>query len=116
MLKVNLVVIRSANIDRAVAFYQALGLQFTKESHGKGPEHYTSEVAGVVFEIYPIAPNQMPTTAVRLGFRVDHLDELVLRLSAIGAIVLSPPQDSPWGQRAIMQDLDGHTVELMASL
>jgi lactoylglutathione lyase len=112
MLEVNLVVLRSPQIDRAVAFYQTLGLTLIKHSHGQGPEHYSSEIAGCVFELYPLTSGQTPTTSIRLGFRVDELDELVSRLAAIGAIILSPPQDSPWGKRAIVQDLDGHTIEL----
>lgn len=115
MLALNLVVIRAGCADRAATFYQTLGLQFTKHAHGNGPQHYSSELHGCMFEIYPLAPNQMPTTSVRLGFRVDNLDELVGRLAALGATIRTPPQDSPWGRRAVVQDWDGHTVELTAS-
>ena len=34
----NLLVIRSEDIDRAVVFYQAIGLSFRKHSHGPGDE------------------------------------------------------------------------------
>jgi lactoylglutathione lyase len=114
MLELNLVVIRSANPDRAVTFYQALGLQFIQHAHGTGPEHYSSQGMDCVLEIYPLAPPQSPTTSVRLGLRVDDVDDGVARLAAIGAVILSPPKGSPWGRRAVVQDLDGHTVELTA--
>lgn len=35
----NLVVIRSVDLDRAEKFYNALGLLFERHSHGIGPEH-----------------------------------------------------------------------------
>jgi lactoylglutathione lyase len=105
-------VIRSRDIDRAVTFYQMLGMRFTQHSHGNGPEHYTSETADLVFELYPLTSSQMPTIAMRLGFQVDDLDGLVVELDAIGATIVSPPQDSPWGRRAVVKDFDGHTVEL----
>jgi lactoylglutathione lyase len=114
MTYLNLVVIRSADIDRAVTFYRMLGMRFTQHSHGNGPVHYTSETADLVFELYPLASRQMPTIAMRLGFQVDDLDRLVVELGEIGVNILSPPQDSPWGRRAVVKDFDGHTIELTA--
>jgi lactoylglutathione lyase len=112
--RLNLVVIRSPDIDRAAAFYRSLGLLFTKHSHGSGPEHYSSEVGGLVFEIYPLADGQPPTTAVRVGFVVDDIDSVVRLVTEAGAAVVSAPRDSPWGRRAVVRDLDGHSVELVS--
>ena len=112
--RLNLVVIRSPDIDRAADFYRALGLLFTKHSHGTGPEHYSSEVCGFVFEIYPLADGQPPTTAARVGFVVDDVDSLVGLVTEAGATVVSAPRDSPWGRRAVVRDLDGHSVELVS--
>ena len=111
----NLVVLRSPNIERAVAFYRELGLVFTKHAHGKGPGHYASEQSGFVFEIYPLTQAQTPTTSTRVGFRVSSVDELLPKLRNLGAEVVSPPQDSPWGRRAVVKDLDGHSIELVSS-
>jgi catechol 2,3-dioxygenase-like lactoylglutathione lyase family enzyme len=112
--RLNLVVIRSPDIDRAVDFYRALGLLFTKHSHGTGPGHYSSEGGGLVFEIYPLADGQPPTTATRVGFIVNDLDVLVRMVIEAGATVVSAPRDSPWGRRAVVRDLDGHSVELVS--
>jgi catechol 2,3-dioxygenase-like lactoylglutathione lyase family enzyme len=111
----NLVVLRSSNMERAVAFYRELGLVFTKHAHGKGPDHYASEVGGFVFELYPLTQAQTPTTSTRVGFRVSSVDELLPKLRSLGTEVVSPPQDSPWGRRAVVKDLDGHSVELVSS-
>jgi hypothetical protein len=38
-LVLSLVVIRSANLERAKAFYSLLGVQLQVEKHGNGPKH-----------------------------------------------------------------------------
>jgi predicted enzyme related to lactoylglutathione lyase len=109
----NLLVIRSPDINRAVRFYEAIGLSFTKHSHGNGPEHYASETAGFVFEIYP-ARNSAATTDTRIGFRVADVDHVIVSLSEIGATIRAEPTDSEWGRRAVVCDFDGHVVELVS--
>ena len=110
---VNLVVLRSEDIDRASTFYSAMGLLFLKHRHGAGPEHYSSEVAGFVFEIYPIGSAHQPTTSTRIGFSVDDVDSVIHLLEKVGGKIISPPGDSEWGRRAVIKDLDGHYVELI---
>jgi lactoylglutathione lyase len=107
----NLLVLRSPDIHRAAEFYRALGLLLVLERHGNGPEHYSSSVNGFVLELYPLAAGGAATTATRLGFNVDSVDELVPLVRESGAEVVSGPHDSPWGRRAVVRDLDGHTVE-----
>jgi len=108
----NLVVLRSENIDLAASFYMAMGLLITKHRHGKGPEHYSSVVNGFVFEIYPLGKRE-PTTSTRIGFSVDDVDSIVETLIASGGELVSAIHDSEWGRRAVVKDLDGHTVELL---
>jgi len=96
-----------------VKFYHHLGRLFTRHAHGSGPEHCTSEVTGVVFEIYPMSANSTATTGMRIGFKVDSADKIVALLSQIGATVVTPPSDSEWGRRAVVKDFDGHVVELI---
>jgi hypothetical protein len=57
-------------LDRAEAFYRALGLEFSRHSHGGGPLHLASETDGAVFEIYPAPEDGASTRSVRLGFAV----------------------------------------------
>lgn len=110
---VNLLVIRSPDIHHAVTFYEAMGLSFEKHRHGKGPEHYSTENYGFVFEIYP-AKADKSTTATRFGFRVTDIDGLVASIKGIGAEIVSEPSDSEWGRRAVVRDFDGHTIELLS--
>ncbi|WP_395751756.1 VOC family protein [Prosthecobacter sp.] len=109
----NLLVLRSPDIERAAQFYRQMGLLFTRHSHGSGPEHYTSETAGMVFEIYPLTPKSHSTTGTRIGFRVDSVDQILPLLVQVGAEILTQPTDSEWGRRAVVKDLDGHVVELL---
>lgn len=111
----NLIVIRAADPDRSAAFYQLVGVRFTKHRHATGPEHFASEGGPVVFEIYPQADG--PGTAVtRLGFRVSSLDAIMAILATAGVPVIAPPARTEWGYRAIVLDPDGHRVELLEAV
>lgn len=114
--QLNLLVLRSPDIHRAVEFYRRLGLPFTLHKHGSGPEHYASEVSGMVFEIYPLGSKSAPTTGTRIGFRVDDVDRIFVALleAETGAEIITPPANSEWGRRAVVKDGDGHLVELTA--
>jgi predicted lactoylglutathione lyase len=112
--QLNLVVLRSSNLEEAARFYREIGFVFSRHAHGSGPEHYASEANGLVFEIYPLSAKSSPTAGTRIGFKVESVDDLVARLSKIGATVVTPPSDSEWGRRAVVKDFDGHTVELIA--
>lgn len=107
----NLLVVRSPDIHRAVTFYKAIGMTFDLHSHGNGPQHYACEVDNFVFEIYP-EKNGKHTTATRFGFRVDSVDIALQQLASLQVDIVSAASDSEWGRRAVVRDLDGHTVEL----
>jgi lactoylglutathione lyase len=46
---------------------------------------------------------------------VISVDAEIGALEKKGAHVLSPPKNSQWGRRAVVEDLDGHHVELTES-
>lgn len=50
-------VIFTPEYDRVTKFFEAMGLEFKREKHGKGPEHFACEHNGFVFEIYPSKAN-----------------------------------------------------------
>ena len=108
----SLVVIRARDLDRAAAFYGLMGITFEKHRHGSGPYHLSYEHSSTVFEIYPRKDESDSTAAVRVGFAVLSVDVVMENLVAAGVGILSPAQDSPWGRRAVVEDPDGHRVEL----
>ena len=74
-MTLNLVVLRSADINRTTAFYSAvLGLEF--EQHADhGPLHYGAQVGPVYMEIYPTKKQQIQLDSV--GFQVTGLQHIV---------------------------------------
>ncbi len=109
-IKLNLVVLRSPDITRAVAFYTRLGLQFEKHRHGTGPEHFAAELNGGVFELYPMPADGASTLGTRIGFSIRSLDAAIAALADYSGAILVPPKDSEWGRRAVVIDPDGHRV------
>ena len=101
-VQVNLVVIRSADIERAALFYRALGLPLERHKHGNGPQHYAADLGGTVFEIYPRIGPAKGADTVRLGFRVASIEAAVAAAKSVGGNVLTTPQTSEWGLRAVM--------------
>lgn len=109
----NLIVLRSPDMQRAAEFYSRLGLQFTRHQHGSGPEHFAAEVGSGVFELYPQAVDGPSTLGTRIGFSVPSLDSAIAAISDYPAAIISPPKDSEWGRRAVVADPDGHRIELL---
>jgi predicted enzyme related to lactoylglutathione lyase len=107
----NLVVIRAADLERSQRFYEALGLRFSRERHGSGPEHLAAELGGMVFEIYPRGSGPA-TVGVRLGFQVASVETAISAVQQLGAEVATPPAAGPWGWRAVVIDPDGLRVEV----
>lgn len=113
--QLNLLVIRSTDIHRAVSFYQRLGIEFSLHAHGTGPEHYASLSTQYLLEIYPDTGGNNHGSKVRLGFLVDNLDALIESLRNDGIKIFSEPRNTEWGRRAVARDFDGNTVELIDS-
>lgn len=111
-VELSLIVIRSPDLELSARFYEALGLRFTRHRHGSGPEHLSCELGSAVLEIYPRTGDSDSTAPVRIGLRVPSVDAAVSQLQGIGVMIVSPPKDSPWGRRAVVDDFDGHRVEL----
>jgi predicted enzyme related to lactoylglutathione lyase len=107
-----LLVLKTRQMDRLLAFYQEVGIQFNEEQHGKGPRHHAGRVGDVVIEIYPLPNDGIRDTSTRLGFSVDNLAEVVLALQAIGTQVVKQPTHTAWGLQAVVKDPDGRSVEL----
>ena len=110
-VSLNLIVIRSSNLQKSERFYQAIGLQFIQEQHGNGPIHLVAKVGGTVFEIYPRGKGN-DSTMTRLGFGVESLTAVISALEAIEVPVSHPPFQDQFGLRAVFIDPDGHKVEI----
>jgi hypothetical protein len=110
----NLLVLRADKPEALVPFYEALGVRFDIERHGKGPEHYSGRCGDALLEIYPMLGGGS-TVATRLGFVVDDVAQACLVAGAFGSI-LKEPSETEWGVRAVLADPIGHKVELIQKL
>ena len=79
----NLVVIRSQDIEKLASFYSAMGFRFVRHRHGSGPEHLSCSFGTAIFEIYPAASPSESTTGTRLGFVVPALADTLNRLRGL---------------------------------
>ncbi len=110
----SLLVLRSANPAASVQFYSALGLQFAREQHATGPEHWAAELPGLVLEIYPLG-SQSPTTGLRLGFTVASIAAAVENACQAGGRVIKSLEEIEDGWHAVLADPDGHRIMLSQS-
>lgn len=109
----NLLVIKTKDIEQLTKFYSLLGLEFEYHKHGNGQFHYSAEISNLIFEIYPLNGSQaQPDKTTRLGFKIENLEQKIEEIQNKGFRVISPPQNSDFGYRAVIEDLDGRKVEL----
>lgn len=109
----NLLVVRSKELNRCLEFYQTLGLTFVQEQHGSGPVHWTAATGPVIFEVYPMDSESEPDRKTRLGFQLADLRHTVEQLRARGFRISAEARQSPWGLRAVAIDPDERSVELI---
>ena len=110
MNRLNLVVLRCADMERSKGFYEMLGMTFSRHRHGAGPEHYAHEDEHGVFELYPSAE---PTSGDKtgLGFAASDLENLRQLFTRAG-FEPGPVKESAWGISFVVRDPDGRRVEL----
>ncbi|MFT3998177.1 MAG: VOC family protein [Asticcacaulis sp.] len=111
-MRLNLIVLRARDPKGLARFYEGLGMSFMEEKHGNGPVHFSADLSGTILEIYPATGDASGVTDIRLGFVVSNLSELMEHIADFGARILTPPGQTPWGYRAVIKDIEGHTVEL----
>ena len=109
----NLLVMRSKVPAQTVEFYEFLGLRFQEEQHGKGPVHWATQGDGVVIEIYPARSPDEADRGTRLGFELDDIKLVFASLQDQGAKIMSDLKQTQWGLRAVINDPDGRSVELV---
>jgi len=114
-MQLKLLVLRCKNITDSVHFYEKIGLKFDHHQHGNGPLHYSCTLGATVLELYPLLKQQKEADySTRLGFEVENLNVLIEELRATGVAIIQEPKESEFGCFAVVKDLDGRKVELVA--
>ncbi|MFO0605360.1 MAG: VOC family protein [Polyangiales bacterium] len=103
-----LLVLRSSNIDAARRFYEALGLRWREERHDGGPTHYSCRLGATLFELYPT--RNASAGRIRLGLRVADPERVAEAAVAAGG---RRHPDSRLGAATVLRDPDGNDVELL---
>lgn len=107
MPSLRLLVLWTHRLEHARAFYSLLGFDFKLEQHPKGAKHYAAVMKDGVFELFSGGAGQVDN--VRLGFGVSDL-EMVLK--NIESKIVTGPQQTEFGYRAVVEDPDGRLIEL----
>ena len=111
----NLLVIRTTDLERSRSFYSTLGFAFNSERHGAGPLHYSCVLDDLVVEIY--LTKHKPTGGCRLGLRIPAPKVAVERLLSSGHISERPVSVARelGGEVLMVRDPDGNELELSAA-
>jgi predicted enzyme related to lactoylglutathione lyase len=114
------VVLRTADLDRAVHFYgTVLGLDLHIEDHD-GDDQWTSgrhaatswtDGAFMHFAIYETKDGAI-SSGVQIAFRVTEISTMHERVADAGVEVIHAPKPQPWGISARYRDHDGNVIEL----
>ena len=116
MINLNLLVLRAHDPERLVRFYGSFGLKFVEERHGIGAVHFSANAGAATVEIYPRQTPGDSTSHTRLGFTVQSLSQVLAAPEIELGQIVSLPRASPWGWRAIVEDPEGHKIELVEHL
>jgi catechol-2,3-dioxygenase len=109
-VSLNLLVLKTRQVEHVRAFYECLGVAFSEERHGGGPAHYAGQAGATVLEVYPLPDDGTAADrTTRLGFAVADLEKVLESLRASGTPVASPPRVN----RVVVRDPDGRAVELL---
>jgi len=118
-MRLNQVLILSQDVERAVVFYEALGLErlavnYPCDARLLCPDNADGERSGMTLAIEHTA--QMPVRPnATIYFECADIDRTVARLRARGIVFDSGPLDEPWRWReARLRDPDGNPIVLYA--
>ena len=102
-MSISLLVLRCADIEKGRLFYESFGFVFTKEKHGKGPEHFSTLVGSTVLELYPHMKKE--TSGLRFGLIFNCSKDCIQHVEILGGQIIS-------ADPIVIKDPDGHTIEI----
>ena len=100
-----------SDLDRMRRFYEgALGVKPATQ-HGNW---LPFDLGGATFALHGIERDRLEDVRrFKLSFAVDDIEAAVARFEAQGAKVLRGVADEAFGRRAMLQDPDGRTLEIV---
>lgn len=112
---ISAVTLTTADMARAVAFYQCLGFRVAKG--GPDAAFTTLDAGGQSLNLTAEAGTRAPGWWGRVIFHVADVDASYRHALAQGIAPAFPPSDAPWGERYFhIVDPDGHEISLARPL
>jgi catechol 2,3-dioxygenase-like lactoylglutathione lyase family enzyme len=114
--RISAVTLITADMARAVDFYQALGFRLL---YGGRDASFTSYQVGDGYLNLQSDPGSRPRDQLwgRIVLWVDDVDAMHRRATAAGLTPAGLPADAPWGERYFhLRDPDGHELSLARPL
>jgi catechol 2,3-dioxygenase-like lactoylglutathione lyase family enzyme len=108
--RLSAVTLLTADMARAVSFYERLGFELL---YGGGSAPFTSFRVGRGFLNLQVDPSWSPKGAIwgRVIFWVDDVDGVFALAQANGFETMTSPADADWGERYFhLRDPDGHEL------
>lgn len=108
MVSIDLLVLRCLDVDVTRSFYEHIGVEFTREKHGSGPEHYATQLGSILIELYPATGSRQPEVGLRIGLAVDDANATAKMLEAAGYTPRGAKNETS------LVDPDGRVVTLVS--
>ena|ERR1700692_2758164 len=110
------ITVNTPNLEEMLRFYQILGCNFQQAGIEKGGKLYRSHIRGIEFCLLSTKTFRRDRhPQVMITFKLPSLDEKIQSLTAVsGVLVVLDPMDTPDGRRALLQDPDGNSIELLS--
>jgi catechol 2,3-dioxygenase-like lactoylglutathione lyase family enzyme len=112
---ISTVLLVSKDAARLAVFYRdTLGLPLREDREG-GRARWACALGELQISIHPqedFDEEPIGSGAIRLGFAVKDIDEMVARLEERGVELLFSPRDLGWGKMTAVRDPDGNVIEL----
>lgn len=106
-------IVSVASIERALPFYEGV-LRMPRVF--ATDDLVTLHADGCEVMLHRCTPTPGDAGVVA-SFRVPDVGHAVVSALAVGAVLVDPPAEQPWGERqAVLRDPDGHLVRLVAPL
>lgn len=107
------IVVSVSDLDRSLAFYEGV-LGFHVTWRGDAVVRLRSGDLELMLHQREVLASER---AVAVSFSVDDVDSATDAAALVGAEVIDPPEDQPWGERqSVLTDPDGHVVCLVRAL
>ena len=111
-VRINLLVLRVADVEISRSFYAYLGLDLIPEKHGTGPLHYSCTMQETVMEIYPCADAGARGGGLRFGLRAQRQAIDRLRSSGLLKHPLRVIRSHAQSEVYLVKDPDENAVEV----